>query len=394
MQSFRDIRLQGFANRVPVAAATAWIDARCAALPSETLPLAEAFDRILAADIAAPRALPPVPRSGIDGYAVRAADTVGASGYAPLTLRLIANGAPLTPGTAALVEAGHPLPPGADTMLPFTLCEPGQGTIDVLNSVAAGADIESAGDEAGAGALLLAAGRCLHPADLGLAAITGLDTISVVRHPRVRLIPATPGLTADANTPMLTALIHRDGGQVEPVRSTPTDSAALRTALNATDVDLIVVCGRTGTGPEDFAAPVLAEAGELAFHGLALRPGDSTGLGRVAGVPVILLPGPPAACFYAAELLVGRAVRRLAGRPADLPHRTVVRPLRRKLTSEVGSTDIFPVRLSADGAEPIPSGSSFALYPTVQADGFVIVPAELEGYAPGTAVAIFLNDPI
>jgi molybdopterin molybdotransferase len=75
MQSFRDIRLQGFANRVPVAAATAWIDARCAALPSETLPLAEAFDRILAADIAAPRALPPVPRSGIDGYAVSAART-------------------------------------------------------------------------------------------------------------------------------------------------------------------------------------------------------------------------------------------------------------------------------------------------------------------------------
>jgi molybdopterin molybdotransferase len=394
MQSFRDIRLQGFADRAPVAAATAWIDACCAALPAETVTLAEAFDRILAADIAAPHALPPVARSGIDGYAVRAADTVGAGGYAPLTLRLIANGAPLTPGTAVLVEAGHSLPPGADTMLPFTLCEPGQGTIDVLNSVAAGADIESAGEEAGAGTLLLAAGQRLRPADLGLAANTGITTIRVVRRPRVRLIPATSGLSADAATPMLTALIHRDGGQVEPLRPTPTDSAALRRALTDTEADLIVVCGRTGTGPEDFAAPVLAEAGELAFHGLALRPGDSAGLGRVAGVPVILLPGPPAACLCAAELLVGRAVRRLAGRLADLPHRTVVRPLRRKLTSEVGSTDILPVRLSADGAEPIPSGSSFALYPTVQADGFIVVPAELEGYAPGTAVTIFLNDPI
>lgn len=142
------------------------------------------------------------------------------------------------------------------------------------------------------------------------------------------------------------------------------------------------------------AAAALAAAGELAIHGVALRPGETAGLGRTAGgVPVMLLPGTPAACLWSYELFAGRAIRRLAGRDGGLPYRSHIMTTTQKIVSSIGITEICPVRCRLEGGvAPIASFSEIGLMAAVGADGFVIVPETSEGYPAGTAVDVYLYD--
>jgi len=155
----------------------------------------------------------------------------------------------------------------------------------------------------------------------------------------------------------------------------------------------VIVTGRTGAGPDDVAAPALAGIGEVALHGIALRPGGSAGLGRAGGVPVALLPGDPLACLVAYELLAGRLVRRLAGLGADLPHPTRELEISRKLVSAVGFVEVSQVRLVDGQVEPLGVAEFGGLAAAARADGFVVVPAALEGYAPGARVTVHLYEP-
>jgi molybdopterin molybdotransferase len=196
------------------------------------------------------------------------------------------------------------------------------------------------------------------------------------------------------NAPMLAALVARDGGLARVVGPLPDRRALIRTAIAdaATASDALLVSGGSSTGPEDHAPGLVAELGELTIHGVAVRPASPTGLGFVGGVPVLLLPGNPASCLCAYDLFGGRIVRRLGGRPADWPYRAVERPLSRKLVSEVGRVDYARVRLVDGRAEPLSVGGASILSSTTRADGFVLVPADLEGYPEGAAVTVWLYD--
>ena len=228
-----------------------------------------------------------------------------------------------------------------------------------------------------------------------------MERLQVIRRPRVRLIVSLPKSSGklspmeDANSPMLSALVARDGGIVESMilesmNPGTGQRAAIAQALAAPGADLILLAGRTGTGWDDEAPLAVAESGELAIHGIALRPGGSAGMGMVGTAPVLLLPGDPLDCFCAYEVLAGRLVRRLAGRSPELPYPVREAEVGRKIVSAIGIVDLYRVCLVNGRAEAIGSAESGGLASTLRADGFVIVPAPLEGYAPGVRIPVHI----
>jgi molybdopterin molybdotransferase len=388
-----DVRLRGFPDRASVERALAWVDRHAPPLGSEEVALADACGRVLAAAPAAPADHPPVARAAADGYAVRSADTVGASAYNPLPLRLQGADGPLAPGGAALLWAGAALPAGADALLGFDAAEAAGEAVEAIAAVAEGAGVERPGDEVRAGAAVGAAGRPLRLHEAALLAALGVARASVVARPRVRLVVAgakglaTAGAAADVDGQLVRALVARDGGLAEVGPPAATLREALLRAAER-PADLVLALGRTGTGPDDEAPVALAAAGELGLHGVALRPGGSTAMGHVAGVPVLLLPGDPLACLVAYELFAGRFVRRLGGRDPELPHPAREAEVSRRIVSAVGCVDVCQVRLVGGAVEPLGVAEFGGLAAAARADGFVVVPAPLEGYPPGARVIV------
>ncbi len=313
---------RGLAGRARVEDARAWIDAHAAPLGREEVSIADAAGRVLCEDVLADADLPPFDRAAIDGIAVRADETVGASAYNPLLLRLAAGDAgDLPAGIAVRVDAGDRLPRGADAVAPLEHVESSEGgACAIIEPVVVGSEVERAGSQGARGSTLVAAMRQLRPGDIGLLAAMGRARVAVVRRPRVRCVLSgeavdagtlsAPGAVYDGNGPMLRSLIERDGGVLVELRRVERKHEALREALELPGADIVLAAGGTGRGRNDHAAAALTEAGELAIDSIALRPGATARIGRTkAGVPVLLLPGTPAACLCTYELLAGRAIR-------------------------------------------------------------------------------------
>lgn len=381
-----DVRGRGFARRAPLSLAWDWIDGRILPSAARRLALADCAGLRLAEAVAADGDWPPADRAAADGYAVAAADTLGAGSYNPVPLM-----------AAVPVSAGEPMPPGSDAVLPFEAVYAAGPLPEAVDAVAPGCGVERRGAWMRVGDPLLPAGRRLRPADLGLLAAAGHRTLTVLPAPRVRILLAggpRDGAPEQLGA-MLAALVVRDGGRVESIEALPADRAALALAYARPGADLILSAGRTGCGPDDVAPPALADAGSLDLHGIAMRPGGSAGLGLAAGdgaggVPVLLLPGEPMAALAAYELLAGRAVRLCAGLPAGLPHATADAVTARKLVSEIGCLDLHRVRLDGDGRiEPVGSPGWPGLAAAARADGFVLVPAGSEGVPDGAAVTMY-----
>ena len=361
-----DVRLTGFSSRTPVAEALAWVDAHAAALPTELVATAEAAGRVLAVPVASPVDWPGVDCAATDGYAVHAAETEGTSEYSPLPVQ-----------RHALAAAGHPMPAGTDAVLPFAAAQPNGPSLDVFAPVARGAGVARRGSGVQAGSV--AAARALRPQEVALLLALGVGEVAVVRRPRVALVVAGPKAGPDLLSPMLRALVAREGG------------AAVAMALPAAGADLILMAGRSGAGPDDDAPQALANAGaSLDMHGIAVRPGDSAGVGRMDGVPVLLLPGAPHACLAIYDLLAARAVRRMGGVQSGEPCASVERVLSRKAVSTVGFTDIIQVSVSGTDASPLAPADGGTLATAVQANGFIIVPESSEGFPPGATVRVHI----
>ncbi|MDB5408436.1 MAG: molybdopterin biosynthesis protein [Rhodospirillales bacterium] len=371
---------RGAPARTSVAEAIAWIDAQVGLLGAEEIALAAAVGRVLAQDVVAAIDAPPFDRAAVDGIAVRAEETAGAGAYNPLRFDLVAaGGEALTANAGRRLGAGDALPAGADAVVPLEdVGQDPSGGCEIIDAVASGSGIERRGSQFVRGTTLLRAGRRLHPHDVGVLAVGGVAQVQAVRRPQVRCLLLTG---ADANLPLLPALVERDGGTAELVEI-GRDRAAIGAALAAADADMIIIAGGTGLGRDDEAASALAECGEVAIRGVALLPGEAAGMGRNSGgVPVFLLPGAAPASLWAYEFLAGRAVRILAGGDPALPFRTRRMTIVRKLVSAIGTTEVFPVRwLSDDRVEPVAAA----------ADGFVVVPEGSEGVRDGASVTVYL----
>ena len=388
----------GFGSLRPLADAVGWVDAQAGVLGPEMVSSASAVGRVLAAPVVGSTDRPDGDRAAVDGYAIRAADTEGADVYAPLYFRLgdPALGEALPRGSAVLLAAGLPMPAGADTILPLAGTAPNRrGELEVVAPVAPGGGVDRRGCELAAGTEVLRAGRQLRPEDLALLLGLGVAAVAVVRRPRVRLVVAGPKRGgSDALTPMLLALAARDGATAEAIPPPGAGEAAFAAAIAEAGggADLVLVAGRSGIGPDDTAASaVAAVGGVLGLHGVALRPGGSTGLGRIGGALLVLLPGEPLACLTAYDLLASRAIRLLGGLSWTAAYRAKPVELARKIVSAIGFTDAVQVRLADGRAVPLGSAESGSLVGAVQAQGFVLVPEGSEGFPPGSTVQVHLR---
>lgn len=367
-----------------------WLDARTGALPGEDVAVPEACGRMLAGPVTAPADHPAVPVAAVDGYALASRATVGASDYNPLPFRVGNHAEPDVDGSAALpVNSGQAIPRGADTVMPLEETELRGDALDVYAPLASGANIVPAGREVRGGEVFLDTGRVLRAADLAMLIELGVSAVHVVCRPRVGIIVVRDDVP-DAGGPMIRALVARDGGvgddPVHPGRD------GLAAALTRRQDHLLLMIGGTGPAPNDPAAGALEAAGELVFRGVAINPGETTTLGKVWETPVILLPGPPLAALFAYDVIAGRAVRRLAGRDPGLPYAARRAVLTRKIASGLGRLECCRVRVTGDRAEPLAVADNRTLSTVVRADGFVLVPAQSEGFAAGDEVPVYMYD--
>jgi molybdopterin molybdotransferase len=190
---------------------------------------------------------------------------------------------------------------------------------------------------------------------------------------------------------MLDALITRDGGIVDNPGIVADEPASILNALS-TDADVVIVSGGSSVGLEDHAPMLVAEHGELAVHGIAMRPSSPTGIGRLDGRLVLLLPGNPVSSLCAYDFFAGRAVRALGGRSKEWPYRSMRSTLARKISSPIGRLDYARVTVANDRVEPLSVGGASLLSSATRADGFVVVPDDSEGYAAGADVTVWLYD--
>ncbi len=406
---FDDVRMRGFASRTTVANAWSWLDSKLTTLSAEEIDLSCAGGRVLACDVLSAYDVPLFDRSMMDGVAVRADDTLGASVYNRLPLAIVGEVLPGTQptfvvghGQAATIMTGAAIPPGADAVLPAEKMEWAEGRIFALDEVSPGKNIGRRGEDVATGAEVLPARRVLRPQDLGVLSSIGIGRISVVRSPRVRIVitgnellptgsrPAGHRIV-DANGPMLAALVARDGGLPINPGIVPDEPAAILAALRD-EADVVIVSGGSSVGQEDHAPTLVARHGELAIHGVAMRPSSPTGMGQLDGRLVFLLPGNPVSCLCAYDFFAGRAIRVLGGRAATWPYRPTNLRLRRKLVSTVGRLDYARVKIVDGEVEPLAIAGASVLSSTTRADGFVVIPDNCEGYPAGATVTVNLYD--
>ncbi|HET9192504.1 MAG TPA: gephyrin-like molybdotransferase Glp [Vicinamibacterales bacterium] len=415
-ETSKDVRMRGFARRHTVAAALEWLDAQLQPfdaaqgrpLDAETVALGLAAGRVLASSVVSDIDVPSFDRATMDGYAVDAASTDGADSYNRRPLIVIGDSMPgrsfgglLRPGEAVRVMTGAPIPRGADAVVPAEFIEvENAARVHALAAVSPDKNVGRSGEDIARGTTILERGRVLRPQDLGVLSSVGHGQVSVLRRPRVRLVVTGNELLpagsrphgvhiADANGPMLAALVERDGGVVDFPGLVRDDRQAILDGLTA-DADIVIVSGGSSVGVEDLAPTLVAEHGELAVHGIAMRPSSPTGLGRVGRRLVFLLPGNPVSSLCAYDFFAGRAVRVLGGREKAWPYRTVRAALSRKISSPIGRLDYARVRLVEGRVDPIAVGGASVLSSTTRADGFVIVGDDSEGFAEGTEVDVWL----
>jgi molybdopterin molybdotransferase len=403
-----DVRMRGFAHRHTVAAAVAWLDAQVQRLTAEDIPLRIAAGRVLADSIASDVDVPGFDRATMDGYAVVADSTEGASSYSRLPLTVIGDSMPAHPfggsvslGEAVRVMTGAPMPRGCNAVLPAEWVEAdGPGRISALAPVSPEKHVGRRGEDIVCGTTLLEAGRVLRPQDLGVLSSVGQACVRVVRRPRVRLAVTGNELLpsgsrphrfhiVDANGPMLAALIERDGGIVDSPGLVRDDRDAILEALHA-DADVVIVSGGSSVGIEDLAPMLVAEYGELAVHGIAIRPSSPTGFGHVGDRLVFLLPGNPVSSLCAYDFFAGRFIRALGGRSKEWPYRATRGVLNRKISSPIGRLDYARVTITNGVVEPLAIAGASVLSSTTRADGFVLVSDDSEGFAAGAEVKVWL----
>jgi molybdopterin molybdotransferase len=413
-----DVRMRGFRSRAAVADVLALLGARAEQLPGAVVSASESAGRVLAEAVASAVDVPGFARAAMDGFAVRASDTAGAAPDAPRTLRHVGEALParpfageVGPGEAVRIMPGAPVPPGADAVLMAEFARLEGGRVLAREPVGVRKHVVRVGEDVAKGSAVLPAGRRLRPQDVGLLASIGAASVSAVRKPRVailvtgdELLPPGSAPTGfqivDSNSPMLAALAARDGAEVLPVRRVRDDFSVIRDAVLAAsaEADVVLASGGTSVGTEDHMPRVAAELGELAVHGVALRPAGPLGVGFLpsphtphASLPLFLIPGNPASCLCAYDLFAGRVVRRLGGRSWELPYRRATFALAAEVTSAAGRVDYVRVKVEGGRAVPISRGAS-SLSSAVAADGFLLVPPDRDRLAPGESAEVWLYD--
>jgi molybdenum cofactor synthesis domain-containing protein len=394
---------------IPVEEAKALLLA--AAIPLERVErvsIREAADRVLSAQVVSPVDVPPFDRAAMDGYAVIAEDTFGAGRYDARVLRCVEKvytGAvasrAVSRGECIEIATGAPMPDGADAVVMVEETERAEdANVRVFTPVYPRQHVGRRGSDMAAGQTALAAGTELTPSRIGALAALGLADVEVYAKPLVAIVstgneivapgnPLEPGQIYDINRFTLSAIVDAHGGRPRIEASAGDTLADLLHALeSAADADIIIFSGGSSVGERDLIMDALQQAGEVVFHGIAVKPGKPTILGTVAGRPVLGMPGNPTSCLSNAYLLLVPMLRRMARLPEYQPH-TVRAPLARRVVSTTGRHQIYTVRIVNGAAEPAFKGSG-DITSMAHADGYIEIPAQTDIVEAGESVDVRL----
>lgn len=411
--------VKAFFRVVTSAEARAQLAAFAPRTKAETIPVVDACGRVLAKVLTAPADLPHFHRANMDGYAVRAADTFGASASLPMYLKLV--GAvemgkevkrALKKGETMRIATGGMLPPGADSMVMVEYTEEmGDGTVEIQRSVSPWENILRIGEDIKKGAPIFPAGRRLRAQDLGALTGVGVTKVPVYSRPVVALISTgdeivtpeqtpKPGQIRNVNQYSLRAMIAEAGGTTLDLGVVKDDRLAFAQAMASAlkKADVVMVSGGSSVGAKDMAVEVICSfpRSELFFHGISIAPGKPTIFAKAAGKPVMGLPGHPVSALVVFALFGAPLIRMMGGETstaAFAPLRTTRARLAQNVASAPGREDYVRVALEhRDGVQvavPLP-GKSGAIFSLVQADGMVCIPHNEEGKETGEEVEVIL----
>jgi putative molybdopterin biosynthesis protein len=391
-------------------------------LGCETVPLAQALRRVVARHVVAEVDVPGFDRASVDGFAVRADDTLGASERTPRRLTLLPEiltpgkepSLAVEPGTATLIATGGMVPRGADAVVMVEHTETaeeanGAVVVEIRRPAAAGQFVAFAGSDMARGETVLRAGQILTSREIGMLAAVGCATVEVWRRPRVAIIstgdeiiapgtPMRPGAVYDSNAAILAAAVEEAGGVPCPLGIGADDNAVLTRLVEdgLTSCDMVILSGGTSKGAGDLCYRAVARFRDpgIVVHGVALKPGKPLCLAVTGGKPIVVLPGFPTSAIFTFHEFVAPVIRAFAGLPPE-PAERLPATLPLRVVSERGRTEYLMVSLIEGDA-----GGALSAYPNIkgsgavtafsQADGFIVVDAQVETVAAGTPVEVQL----
>jgi molybdenum cofactor synthesis domain-containing protein len=375
----------------------------------ERVPLLAARDRIVAAAAVAAVDVPPFDRAAMDGYAVRAEDTFGASRNDPRVLRVIAKvftgettSTNIAPGECIEIATGAPLPGGADAVVMVEETERPDDSDDVriLTPVYPRQHVGRRGADIQARQTVLQAGAVLNPSRIGALAAIGLTEADVYARPSVAILSTgnevvepgatlRPGQIYDINRYTLASIVAAHGGEPIGAHAVSDDLASLTAALDrALAHDLIVFSGGSSVGERDLILDALMARGEILFHGVAVKPGKPTTFGIANGKPVLGMPGYPTSCLSNAYILLVPMLRKMARLPEFHPQTRRV-PLATRIVSTTGRHQFYTVRIADEAAVPAFKASG-DITSMSQADGYIEIPAAVDIVEAGEMVVVNL----
>jgi molybdopterin molybdotransferase len=373
----------------------------------ERIRIVDANGRVAAADVASTRDVPPFSRAGMDGYAVRAEDTFGASRYEPKTLRVIEKvytgqvpAKTIEAGTAIEIATGAPMPAGGDAVVMVEETENTGDQVRVLTPVYPRQNVGRQGADIVVGQTVITMGQVLNPSRIGALAALGVSEVDVYARPTVAILstgneiadPGTelkPGQIYDINKFTLSTIIAEHGGVPLPFATAQDTIEALEAAIDAVgSADVLVFSGGSSVGERDLILDVIGRKGEIVFHGIAVKPGKPTVFGTINGKPMFGMPGYPTSCLSNAYMLLVPALRAMARLK---PHHmaTVTLPVGQRIVSTTGRHQFYTVRI-VDGQAMPAFKASGDITSMSQADGYIEIPAQTDIVEKGQVVEVKL----
>jgi molybdenum cofactor synthesis domain-containing protein len=374
---------------------------------TERVRLVDANGRVAAADVISTRDVPPFSRAGMDGFALRAEDTFGASRYEPKTLRVIDKvytgqvpAKAIEPGTAIEIATGAPMPQGADAVVMVEETEKAGSDVRVLTPVYPRQNVGRQGADIVVGQTVIARGLVLNPSRIGAIAALGVADVEVYAKPTVAILSTgneivdpgqelRPGQIYDINKFTLSTIIQEHGGVPSPFSTAQDTIEALERAIDAcASCDVLVFSGGSSVGERDLILDVIGRKGEIVFHGIAVKPGKPTVFGTINGKPMFGMPGYPTSCLSNAYMMLVPALRSMARLPPRHTQ-TVSLPLGQRIVSTTGRHQFYTVKI-VDGAAMPAFKASGDITSMSQADGYIEIPAQTDIVEKGERVDVKL----
>ncbi len=372
----------------------------------ELLPIEESDGRIAAKEIIAGMDVPHYRRAAMDGFAVRASDTLGAGSNSPVMLKL---GKDVEKGVCARVHTGSPVPEGADAVVMLEDTVFHDSMVEIFTQIHPFKNVGEIGEDIQKDETVIEEGHRLRPCDIAVLASLGIENVKVAKKPSVAIIPTgeeliprrkrtlRDGEVYETNGLMADLYIRKWGGMTRLHDIVTDDPAKIKEAItSALDTDLIIISGGTSVGKRDYVPAVVESMGELLVHGVGISPGKPSALGMINGKPVVCMPGYPVAGIVALYWFARPALWKI-GRVPDEPEKIVRAILAEKITSRTGYMTFTRVRLETPHAGsyraiPLATSGAGILSSVSKADGFVIIPENIEGRSAGEEVEVVLID--